>query len=40
MTINDGLPEWMLDKETPPEVVITGVPRKPVEDPRLGIDVG
>ena len=40
MTPNDGLPEWMLDEETPPEVVITGVPRKPVEDPRLGIDVG
>ena len=40
MTPNDGLPAWMLDKGTPTEVKVTGVPRRPVEDPRLGIDVG
>jgi hypothetical protein len=32
-----GLPEWMLDAKTPTEV--TGVPRTPVEEPRLGVDV-
>lgn len=36
---NDALPEWMFDKDTPREVEVTGVPRKPVEDPHLGIEV-
>lgn len=40
MATNSGLPEWMLDEKTPPEVEITGVPRTPIEDPSLGIDVG
>lgn len=38
MTINESLPEWMLDEDTPPQVRVTGVPRTPVEDPRLGIN--
>lgn len=37
--MGDGLPEWMLGAKTPMEVEVTGVPRTPVEDPRLGIDV-
>jgi hypothetical protein len=35
----DGVPEWMLDEKTPPEVVVTDEPREPVRDPRLGIEV-
>ena len=33
------LPESMLDSKTPEEVVVTDIPREPVEDPTLGIEV-
>ena len=33
------LPESMLDPKTPEEVVVTDLPREPVEDPTMGIDV-
>ncbi len=36
--MGDGLPEWMLDAKTPTEVEVTGVPRTPVEELRLGVD--
>jgi hypothetical protein len=37
--MSDGLPEWMIDAKTPAEVEVTSVPRTPVDDPRLGVDV-
>ena len=37
--MGDGPPKWMLDAKTPTEAEVTGVPRTPVEDPRLGVDV-
>jgi lysophospholipase L1-like esterase len=35
----ERLPDSMLDPETPEEVVVTDSPRRPVEDPTLGIGV-
>lgn len=35
----EKLPESMLDPKTPDDVVVKDVPRRPVEDPKLGVQV-